>query len=528
MKRLLLIIAISCMPFLSGFAVAADTDTIPDAIDNCPDDSNEDQKDTDGDRMGDECDANDTTVANPHDRYEFGNTEGYERMGFGFAQPIITIIPEYVAKDNDGNITGYKPVVIIAGGYDPTKDYRGIYGVAAIGDPAIGTSDGATPPVYTGFVQGSGPAETADGGGKRRTEDKVGNAIYFLDALSGKVVARIVGSTNDYNDASAPEGVTGAIDDEKTWAVTEAGQIVEAELKHSIPATVTIIDSQGDGVTDRLYFIDVIGNIWRLDLNPTDDATYISKKWRLELFAALGAEGKNSGTFAANERRFFNQIDVVRTRKPGGNTNVDALLVGSGNIANPKEDTVADQNAFFMIYDDKTQPIAHDVTARTKIKLEHLFSVPSADTDASATSVKTALAGSSKGWYLGMRADEKVVSAATTISGNTYFTSIIASPNITGCVAPNPLPSSYLYAVNMHTARGFYFGAAEGGNPPLAQRYKSIGNGKLAFQQLDPFVATDGDVTMILPGGNEEDLQGSDGEDKKLKGAGSYWRTEKQ
>lgn len=527
MKRLLLIIAISCMPFLSGFAVAADTDTIPDALDNCPNVDNEDQKDTDGDRMGDVCDTDGiTTIANPHDRYEFANTEGYERMGFGFAQPIITIIPEYVAKDDDGNITGYKPVVIIAGGYDPTKDYRGAYDVTVIGDPAIGSPSG-DPVIYEDFVRGSGPSESPVAG-KMRSEDKVGNAIYFLDALTGKVVARIVGSTNDYNDAAAPEGAISAIADGKAWAVTEAGQIVEAGLKHSIPATVTIMDSQGDGITDRVYFIDVVGNVWRLDLNPTDDETYISKKWRLELFASLGAEDKTSGTYAANERRFFNQIDVVRTRKPGGNTNVDALLVGSGNIANPKEDTAAGQNAFFMIYDGQTQPLAHGVTARTIIKLEHLYPVPAADNNANAALVKADLVSSSKGWYLGMRADEKIVSAATTINGNTYFTSIIASPNITGCVAPSPLPSSYLYAVNMHTARGFYFGDAIGVNDPPAQRYKSIGDGKLAFQQLDPFVATDGDVTMILPGGDEEDLKGSDGEDKKLQGAGSYWRTEGQ
>ena len=34
-----------------------DGDTIPDNCDNCPDDSNPDQKDRDGDGWGDECDS---------------------------------------------------------------------------------------------------------------------------------------------------------------------------------------------------------------------------------------------------------------------------------------------------------------------------------------------------------------------------------------------------------------------------------------------------------------------------------------
>lgn len=540
MKRLLLIIAISCMPFLSGVAVAADTDTIPDAIDNCPNVDNEDQKDTDGDRIGDECDASDTTILNPHLRYGFANPAETKRLGFGFAQPIITIIPGYTNAGGD-----YKPVVIIAGGYDPTKDYRGVFGQTATGDPAIGTPSG-DPVTYSDFVHGSGPK--SDG---VRTEDKVGNAIYFLDALSGDVVARIEGRTN-YHDQSVTDAITAPANGTHaisgagiiTAAADEngAGEIIDDRLKHSIPATVTIVDSQGDGITDRLYFIDVVGNIWRLDLNVTDDNTNIAKLWRLEPFAALGAEGKASGTtYAANERRFFNQVDVVRTRKPGGNANVDALLVGSGNIADPKGKTVGTitdansetgLNAFFMVYDDQTQPIAKGVAARTKITLANLYAVPTgseASTDTAADTVETQLETTNKGWYLNLSENEKVVSAATTVNGATYFTTIVANPNTTGCVAPSPLPASYIYAINMHNAKGLYNGGIiDGTTTTYYSRSKEIGNGQMAFQQLDPFVATDGDVTMILPGGQEEDVSGSDGEDKKLQGAGSYWRTEGQ
>lgn len=543
MKKILLIIAISCMPFLTGVAVAADADSdgIDDLIDNCVNDANADQKDTDGDRMGDECDTSDTTISNPHLRYGFANPAESKRMGFGFAQPIITIIPGYTDASTPPK---YKPVVIIAGGYDPTKDYRGTYDKAAIGDPAIGTPSG-DPVTYTDFVRGSGPKN--DGS---RTEDKVGNAIYFLDALSGNVVARIEGRTR-YHDESDADAVTapanGTRDISGSGIITAAtgengaGEIIDDRLKYSIPATVTIVDSQGDGITDRLYFIDIVGNVWRLDLNVTTVSDNIANDWRLEPFAALGAEGKATGTYAANERRFFNQIDVVRTRKPGGNTNVDALLVGSGNLADPKGKTIAvpsgaaetGLNAFFMVYDDNTQPIAKGVSI-AKITLANLYAVPTGSetsTKAAADTVETQLESANKGWYFDLVANEKVVSAATTVNGATYFTTIEANPNTTGCVAPDPLPKSYIYAMNMHNAKGLYNGGVINTGPDDGKTYynrsKELGEGKMAFQQLDPFVATDGDVTMILPGGDEEDLKGSDGEDKKLEGAGSYWRTEK-
>lgn len=511
MKKILLIIAISCMPFLTGYAVAADTDTIPDAVDNCPDVDNEDQKDTDGDRKGDACDPKDTVIENPHDRYGFANPVESKRMGFGFAQPIITIIPGYK------NESAYKPVVILAGGYDPTKDYRGAYDSPATGDPAIGEDDGTNSNTMTNFVRGSGP----DASGTR-TPDKVGNAIYFLDAVTGDVVARIEGTTAHYDGSTVPTPGNAAISGDDV--ATGAGKIVNAGLEHSIPATITPVDSQGDGITDRVYFIDVVGNVWRLDIIPAGSG-HITTNWKLNKFASLGADGKASGSYAENERRFFNQIDVVRTRTPWG-TNADALLVGSGNIADPKGTTSGGQNAFFMIYDLHTQPGDYTFTA---IDLSDLYNVSNdnATGETQGAAVETAIQDNGKkGWYLPLAANEKAVSAATTIDGTTYFTTIVAGPDSKGCAAPETLPASWLYAVNMHNAKGVYTKIVD--EETVYERGKTLGNGEMAFQQIEPFVTTGGDVSIVLPGGDEEGVKDEGGNDKKLEGAGSYWRTEDQ
>ena len=439
MKKILkLIIALSCMPFFSG-AVLADTPA-------------------------------------EYDRYNFAQATDFERLAFGFPQPIITIIPGY--GDMTSNPPKYKPVVILAGGYDPTKDYIGSMGDSnEVGHIADVDPEG---------IDGRNPSTTGD-----RIADKVGNAIYFVDAMTGALVARVRGTNtlpNGLNDSS--------FSNEKT----------SEDMKHSIAATITPVDSQGDGITDRIYFVDVIGNIFRLDLIPQTTGGFSANNWNLNMFASLGTDG------GSVDRRFFHQVDVVRTKTPNG-FNADALLVGSGNIALPKEGVAAGHNAFFMIYDQHIAPSA-DLSIDTPITTADLDEV-------SGDSV----ADVSTGWYLPLGNGEKVVSASTTVDGAAYFTTIVAQPETVGCQAPASLPTSYIYGVNMHTAGNAYARTVGDGSIEYDRR-SEISGGRLAFQQIEPFVADGGEVSLILP--DKKETLHKDGEDRKLEGDSSYWRTIEQ
>ena len=432
MKKILkLIIALSCIPFFSGAALA------------------------------------DTPVE--YDRYKFAQATDFERLAFGFPQPIITIIPGYTDSSNPPK---YKPVVILAGGYDPTKDYIGSMGDSnEVGHIADADPEG---------IDGRNPSTTGD-----RITDKVGNAVYFVDAITGALVARVRGETALPN-GSSDSGFS--------------NEITSSDMKHSIAATITPVDSQGDGITDRIYFIDVIGNIFRLDLIPQGTSFSVAD-WNLNQIAALGSDGSDS-----IDRRFFHQIDVVRTKTLGG-VNVDALLVGSGNIAQPKESLDAGDNAFFMIYDTHIAPTSNNMTT---IDIDDLKMAG----DSGATGVV-------HGWYLPMTANEKVVSAPTTVDGAAYFTTIEAAPDTVGCQAPASLPASYIYGLTLHEAKAAYVKITNGLADPAVQRSKISGG--LAFQQIEPFVADGGKVSLILPG-KKETLQ-KDGEDRKLEGHSTYWHT---
>ena len=110
----------------------------------------------------------------------------------------------------------------------------------------------------------------------------------------------------------------------------------------SIAAKVTVLDSDGDGVTDRLYAPDTGGNIWRVDM-PTGDPG----DWSAIHFAELG------GATDADDRRFFGEVTVAQTTfslvetvlvdQDGEEVSVmtaretpyDAVLVGSGDRTQP-------------------------------------------------------------------------------------------------------------------------------------------------------------------------------------------------
>lgn len=170
---------------------------------------------------------------------------------------------------------GVKPVLIFGGGYDTNKDNVG-----------IGTND---------------------------TE---GNALYIVDAETGALVWKAVKS-----------GTSG----------TKVR--VHPELNDSIPSEVTTVDSDGDGLVDRVYVGDTGGVIWRADIAGND-----SSKWTLTKLLSVGRHAMGG---AENDRRFFHRPDFVMAKDATGA--FDAVIIGSGDRAHPLETTV--KNEFYMIKD---------------------------------------------------------------------------------------------------------------------------------------------------------------------------------
>uniref|UniRef100_Q0HS89 Type IV pilin biogenesis protein, putative n=1 Tax=Shewanella sp. (strain MR-7) TaxID=60481 RepID=Q0HS89_SHESR len=237
-------------------------------------------------------------------------------------------------------------------------------------------------------------------------------------------------------------------------------------ITDSIVGSIATLDSNGDGITDRLYASDLGGNVWRMDM-PASDKT----KWSAFMFASAGGAYDTS-----DDRRFFYEPTVAQTyftdttevmvTDADGNTekvisyqNVpyDAVTLGSGNRADPLGTSVNDK--FFVIQDRNvaTQTFG-SATGQTAVPdpiiyPDNLYDVtqaaPSTESEKIAFSAK-------RGWYYSFPGlGEKSLSPSVIIKGKVYFTSFTPTGP-----APDPESCSVasvgkLYTLDLHTGLRF-------------------------------------------------------------------------
>jgi type IV pilus assembly protein PilY1 len=330
------------------------------------------------------------------------------------------------------------------------------------------------------LIFGAGYDTNKDASGVATT-DSMGRGIFIVDATTGALV----------------------------WSVTPAATTVtnlqEAGLAHSVAGTVSVLDSNADEVTDRIYFGDTGGNIWRVDLPGNELPTSSVQPWRIVKLANM-----NAGT-VATDRRFFNAPDIVRTSY--GGTVFDAILIGSGDRTNPKATDVGNQ--FYMIRDERVapyftdRPLATDpeCTAtpvedfRCKLPLlpGDLFDVTNnyiqTGSAAQQTAAQAALIAAN-GWRLDLQASgEKSLSRSLTIDGKVYFGTFAPDIALTNICVPSP-GTGRLYVVDLLTA-GQVIDFNGDGN-----KERSWIVGSLIPDTPSPHFGSDGEIRLLLPPGS--------------------------
>lgn len=188
-----------------------------------------------------------------------------------------------------------------------------------------------------------------------------------------------------------------------------------ANLQHSVPGNVRVLDLDRNGSIDRLYFGDTGGNVWRVDLNADDtddDASLFDVKndAKVRLFASLGGSG-------SDYRKFFYEPDVSFFRHGGKY----ALLIsiGSGHRSRPLGTNIEDR--FYVLYDENVLNIPE--------------TAPAPLTEADLVS-STALMGGSflpsyKGWYKSLVTGhgEKVLASPIIFMNKVMFTTFATIDN---------------------------------------------------------------------------------------------------
>ncbi len=199
----------------------------------------------------------------------------------------------------------------------------------------------------------------------------LGNSVYIVNAETGALIKAI--STAD-----------------------------NADIKYSIPGSINVQDRDADGLTDHLYFSDLGGQVFRVDLNNRSQFT--SGKTG-NFVARVKTLAKITNTDSTKPR--FYERPVVTIHEDG----VDRFAVvsiGSGDRSNPldilatdlggKGVTATNNNRIYGFIDrDVTQASLMDSTYTTKatIALGDLVAGPT-------TTTYTAMKGASaakRGWY---------------------------------------------------------------------------------------------------------------------------------
>lgn len=317
------------------------------------------------------------------------------------------------------------------------------------------------------------------------TDDSEGNAVYVVNALTGQLIWKAVGGTGT-------AGYLGA--GSKTY--------LQPAMKDSIPSDVAAIDTNGDGLIDRIYVGDTGGVVWRADLAGSDIST-----WTMTPILNIGRHFDSSSP--STDRRFFNRPDVVQARDQNG-TNFDAVIIGSGDRANPLDTTVV--NNFYMFKDINIVSGNPPTTTKTQDDLADLTSNCLQNNTCDSTTL-TKL--SSSGWYiqLGSGTGEKNLAPALTLGGKIFFTTF--TPGIAGIYSCHLNEGSgKVYAVSLLTSEAvFNYNTSNDENGITLDRSDTLESGGIPVE----VVSLGGDVVLVQGEAPVKNIQ--------VTGAKVRWRT---
>ncbi|WP_299068167.1 PilC/PilY family type IV pilus protein [uncultured Psychrobacter sp.] len=286
-------------------------------------------------------------------------TTGYQALGKIWSEPVSGQIKVGTGKNS------IKDVIVFGGGYDECYE-----------DPTYRL--GATDNEFTECQ--SSVKSMADG-----------NAVYIADAKTGEVIWSISGRSS---------GASGK-------------HIRVPEMKHSVVSKITTLDRDDDGMIDHLYFGDLGGQLFRVDLR---NGQAISGSAGVNNFTRriVKVLDGNSGTLENEglQRRFYGQPSVSFYKDKSV---LFALVnIASGDRSNPisrlRNTIPAQSDRLFGIIDrDIASPGLYGTDAKvslttTGLTSDDLTELPFNQSDANATkaSVQAPMrpnVATSQGWF---------------------------------------------------------------------------------------------------------------------------------
>lgn len=238
-------------------------------------------------------------------------TEGFERVGQIWAKPVVAKIK--IGTDAKGGSID-REVLIFGGGYDMCYE-------------------------STLFKLNDGNKAADACANKDMTE---GNAVYMIDSETGDLVASWTqdkAKTINSNTKTTIDGLT--------------------HMKHSVVGGITALDRNNNGYVDHLYFADLGGQLFRIDLielsgqdNKKDDKKDITSDITRSVVRVFDANG---GNMASNHvpYRFYEAPVVSFYTNPDDAQRFAVINLASGDRSSPlsRRRDLGDANRVYGIID---------------------------------------------------------------------------------------------------------------------------------------------------------------------------------
>jgi type IV pilus assembly protein PilY1 len=235
------------------------------------------------------------------------------------------------------------------------------------------------------LIMGGGYDTTHDQPAMPLLPDNEGAGIFMLDLYSGAELWRA--------------------------GIDPLADLTIAKMKRSIPSRVRVLDISGDGFADRMYAVDVTGQLFRFDIKNGNN--------RLNLVdggvvASMGAEGKLFPT-AAETRRFYAAPDVSMFLDEAQNRRYLAVSVGSGYRAHPLNNSAEDR-----FYSFRDPDVFNKLTASDYL----LYDVAYDDDFVEVRGTKeVTLSSADRGWKFTLPPGERILVESQTFDDAVYFVS---------------------------------------------------------------------------------------------------------
>lgn len=232
-----------------------------------------------------------------------------------------------------------------------------------------------------------------------------GNRIYMVDALKGSLLWSAGAEASNAN-------------------------LKLTRMDHSIPGTVTVLDTDSDGYADRLYAGDTAAQLWRFDITNGNPANTLVAGGVL---ASLGTHDDSPHTEQA-ARRFYNSPDVAAIQQPG-HMPFFSIAIGSGYRGHPLN--IINRDRFYALRDLKP------FTKMTQAQYDDFAIITDSDLQDITKDLSPTIPANSTGWKLLLNQPddvwqgEKVLSSSNTFGDKIFFTTYRPSQSSTNSCTSN-------------------------------------------------------------------------------------------